>query len=336
MLLLGDRASKRTIYMERAAGELHTEFQWMDWEALLSGSSSFDISMLSRKVIKLDPLSYQTVSLEEMGRKLTDYLGGLKKLEDADAVFLNTPAAISVLLDKKRTKKSLEDGGVPITQIFDICPQKSSELFLWMEKERVASVFVKPRLFSGAAGVMALRRHPRTGKMNAYTSCHLKENALVNTKKLYVLQKEWEILPLLDRLLELGCVVERWHPKAQQEGRSFDLRVVWQFGHIAHIVVRCSHGPITNLHLNNQAMDFKALGMSESLYYELEQVCLAAMQQFPGLQMAGIDVLIEKGSLKPLIIEMNGQGDLIYQDIYGDNRIYREQAARMKQWEEQK
>ena len=42
--------------------------------------------------------------------------------------------------------------------------------------------------------------------------------------------------------------------------------------------------------------------------------------------MAGIDLLLEKGTLRPRVIEMNGQGDLIYRDIYGENRIYREQA----------
>lgn len=41
--------------------------------------------------------------------------------------------------------------------------------------------------------------------------------------------------------------------------------------------------------------------------------------------MAGIDLLLEKGTMRPRIIEMNGQGDLIYRDIYGENRIYQEQ-----------
>ena len=53
---------------------------------------------------------------------------------------------------------------------------------------------------------------------------------------------------------------------------------------------------------------------------------------FPGLRCAGIDILLERGSLKPRIIEMNAQGDLIYQDIYHENIIYRRQAERMKAW----
>ena len=39
-------------------------------------------------------------------------------------------------------------------------------------------------------------------------------------------------------------------------------------------------------------------------------------------------MLIEKG--RPYIIEMNGQGDLIYQDIFSENIIYRSQVEIMK------
>ena len=46
--------------------------------------------------------------------------------------------------------------------------------------------------------------------------------------------------------------------------------------------------------------------------------------------MAGIDVLLEKGTMKPYIIEINGQGDLIYQDIYDENRIYKRQIEMMQ------
>ena len=61
-------------------------------------------------------------------------------------------------------------------------------------------------------------------------------------------------------------------------------------------------------------------------------VCIDAMKPFPGLRSAGIDLLLEKGSLRPRIIEMNGQGDLMYQDIYQKNTIYRHQAEMMKRW----
>ena len=59
------------------------------------------------------------------------------------------------------------------------------------------------------------------------------------------------------------------------------------------------------------------------------------MDCFPGLSGAGIDLLPERGRLSLRVIEMNAQGDLMYQDIFHENRIYRHQAARMRQWLEE-
>lgn len=48
------------------------------------------------------------------------------------------------------------------------------------------------------------------------------------------------------------------------------------------------------------------------------------------LQYAGVDVLIERGTDIPYIIEVNGQGDHIYQDMYADNSIYTRQIETIK------
>ena len=53
------------------------------------------------------------------------------------------------------------------------------------------------------------------------------------------------------------------------------------------------------------------------------------MTLFPKVNVAGLDVMLDKKTGKPRIIEINGQGDLLYQDIYGENRIYREQIMKM-------
>ena len=54
------------------------------------------------------------------------------------------------------------------------------------------------------------------------------------------------------------------------------------------------------------------------------------MKLFPGLSMAGIDILLEKGGKQPRIIEINGQGDLIYQDIFHENTIYKRQIKELR------
>ena len=53
------------------------------------------------------------------------------------------------------------------------------------------------------------------------------------------------------------------------------------------------------------------------------------MQLFPNLNVAGFDILLEKNTKKPYIIEINSQGDLMYTDIFDNNMIYKNQILEM-------
>ncbi len=152
----------------------------------------------------------------------------------------------------------------------------------------------------------------------------------MNTKQLQRFTDSRQVLSMLEKLLRLGCIVERWYAKADYQGYSYDLRAVVQDGRMDFCLARLSKGPITNLHLNNRPLELDALGLSHIVMEEIQDLCQRSMKLFPGLRSAGIDILLERGSLKPRIIEMNAQGDLIYQDIYGKNVIYRRQAEMMR------
>lgn len=203
-----------------------------------------------------------------------------------------------------------------------------------MEQRRVHQVFIKPVYGSGAAGVAAFRIRPGTGEMVLYTCC-LEEpgtGRLVNTKRLRRFADRRQVLSVVDRLLRLDCVVERWYAKAEHEGFSYDLRAVVQDGQMDFVLARLSSGPVTNLHLNNHPLKGEELALPSGVMEAVEELCVRAAGCYPGLRSVGIDILLEKGSLRPRIIELNGQGDLIYQDIYGENRIYRRQAEMMREW----
>ncbi len=293
---------------------------------------------LQGAAVKIDPPGYQTVRLCQMQEQLKAYQRSLQFLARADCRFLNHPEMICRMLDKRDTNLWLKARGIPVTEMFPEEIRTADQLEAVMEQKHCYSVFIKPRYFSGAAGVAAFRLHPGLGRRKLYTSCRLEQGQLINTKKLVCMEENTEISRFLNQLLSLECVVERWHPKADFHGKSYDLRVVFQFGHIAAMIARQSKGPITNLHLNNQALDTENLGLSEAVMDQITAVCREAYEAFSvgeigngenscvGISMAGIDLLLEKGTLRPRVIEMNGQGDLIYRDIYGKNRIYREQA----------
>lgn len=326
LVLIGEAQSKRTDYMKKAAKSMGAALQLLCWADLGGG---FDAGSLKGAAVKIDPPSYSTVYLNQMRAQLAEYGHALQQLAQAECSFLNPPEAIAQLLNKRETKQRLLAQGIPVTQMFTETVSDVEQLLELMHRGRCYSVFVKPVYFSGAAGVAAFRIHPVHGEMALYTSCRLEGEQLVNTKKMQRLTDRKEICRLLNQLLALECVAERWHPKADFHGKSYDLRAVCQFGHIAHIVVRQSKGPVTNLHLNNQALEIQALGLDRKIMQAVEDVCRQAVSLYPGLQMAGIDILLERGTMQPRIIEMNGQGDLIYQDIYGDNRIYREQVEQL-------
>ena len=203
-----------------------------------------------------------------------------------------------------------------------------------MERHRVFQVFLKPVYGSGAAGAAAFRWQPHSGRVVLYT-CGMVDSVtgrLVNTKRLRKFTDKNQVFSMVGRLLELDCVAERWYAKAEHDGFSYDLRAVVQDERMDFLLARLSSGPITNLHLNNHPLSGEELGLPSHIMDEVEQLCIRAAECFPGLRSAGIDILLEKGSLRPRIIELNGQGDLIYQDIFDKNKIYRHQAEMMKEW----
>lgn len=315
--------------------------------------------------LKIDPPLWESCCLDELNILARDYEKKLQWLAELgkkrQITFLNKPEDILALLDKRACKRRLAEAGIPVTEeldgigraVFPVAETLDSvgqavlpvaetldgvgraDLLLdSMERRRIFQVFIKPVCGSGAAGAAAFRWQPRSGRMILYT-CAMENpetGRLVNTKRLRRFTDRKQVLSMIGRLLELGCIVERWYAKAEHNGLSYDLRAVVQDGRMDFILARLSSGPITNLHLNNHPLKGNDLGLPCHVMEDVEQLCIRAAGCYPELRSVGIDVLLEKGSLRPRIIELNGQGDLIYQDIYDQNRIYLHQAEMMKEW----
>lgn len=330
VVLIGSRNSKRTEYFLKAADNLGVPVHFTGWEDIFAG---FGYGTLEGAVVKIDPPSYKITDLEIMQENLLIYKDALKSLSSCKCHFLNTPEAILNVLDKRLAKEELVKYGIPVTEMLLSNINSSEELLDFMKDNREYSLFIKPVDYSGAAGVLAFRLNPVSGRMKLYTSCRLDNGRLYNTKRLSAIDNTTEIINIIDKLAGKGnkgsmpgLIAEKWYPKSSFNGRSYDLRVVLQYGKVQHIVVRQSDGPVTNLHLNNNAMDFKELNLPESIEEDICNICKKAASVFKGLNVCGIDVMLDRGSRKPRIIEINGQGDLIYQDIFSENKIYTEQV----------
>lgn len=337
-VLLGNPGTKRTLYLEKGVREEETRLWFWDWKAFLEEGRIPSDFRGKEIFLKIDPPLWDSCCLKELNRLTEEYETQLKLLEtlagEGRVTFFNSPEAILSLLDKRTCKDKLKEAGISVTESLEGKILHGEQLLELMGQCHVPQVFIKPLKGSGAAGIAAFRYQKRTGQMILYT-CGMRDPAtgrLVNTKRLRRFTERNEIMALLDSLLMLDSMVERWYAKDVYQGFSYDLRAVVQDGQLDFILARLSKGPITNLHLNNHPLKAAELGLPSHILEETETLCRRAAACYKDLRSVGIDILLEKGSLKPRIIEMNGQGDLIYQDIYDKNMIYRHQAKMMKEW----
>lgn len=326
IIIIGETHTKRADYFLKAAEQENVDVSIVSVEDIC-------IERLEGSVVKLDPPSFVLAELENGVDKLTAYQNKCRELLKVSCRWLNTPGDILLALDKFACKKRLQEAGISVSPMFtdEICSLDT--LYAVMDERNTLQVFVKPRFGSGAAGVMAYRRNRDGRKQQLFTSCILEDGKLVNTKKMRKFEKKEDIEALLSANIALGVVVEKWIPKAMYQKKSYDLRVVWQFGKRAFCIARTAKGPVTNLHLNNGALELKELGLTREEMQSIDRLCEKTMEQFTGLSVAGIDIALDKNNHKPFVIEVNGQGDLLYQDIYGQNSIYREQVREMAKWD---
>lgn len=346
ILLMGVGGGKRRYYFEQAAAQKGISVSFLDWGELLasegegeskpghgeegalawekawSGEGAPSRKELCRRVVKIDPPEWESSrlsKLEELTGRYGEWLRRLSRLPGGN--FLNHPLDIEEVLDKRRCKERLAREGVSVTKMYGESFSCGEELLAFMRDRRIGQVFVKPVTGAGAAGVSALRFSPKTGRIVLYTCGILEGGEIFNTKRMFRLEGK-EGAAFLDSLLSLDCAVERWYGKAVFGEYSYDLRVIVQGGRIDYILPRLSKGPITNLHLNNHSMEFGDLRLDKGTMEGIRELCFKAAACYPGLKSIGMDVLLEKRSLRPRIIEMNAQGDLLHRDVYGENRIY--------------
>lgn len=326
IIVVGNAVSKRIEYFVEAGRSLQTEIRFITYEEFLDCLPS-----LRQAVVKLEPwVSHETDFLKyaRLNEKYMETLRqlGEQKLAD-DMHFLNTPHALLRALDKRESKRLLAAGGLRVTPEVAF-PCSFGELVQHLS-EHGRGCFLKPRYGSGAGGIMAMRYQPARRKWAVFTTLQRVDGSIHNTKRIHRLCDEEEIRPLAEAVISTDAILEGWIPKEQLHGENYDLRVVCRDAETDYIVVRCSKGSITNLHLNNKARQWSELALSEEIQHEISSLCTAAVSTL-GLTYAGVDVLLEKGTGIPYIIEVNGQGDHIYQDMYAGNSIYARQINTIK------
>ena len=255
--------------------------------------------------------------VEGSGRWYAGFTAALRSLRGGRR--LDDPDDLAVLFDKRLCHGVLDAAGVPVpaspTSGPDGTPVRGwDDVRALMREHRMPRLFVKPAHGSSASGVLAVETGG--GRIRATTSVELTpDGRLYNSLNVRRYDREHDLAAIVDTLAPDGLHLERWLPKASQEGRAADLRVVVVAGRATHAVLRTSRSPMTNLHLGGSRGDLdaarRAVEAAGARWADLLGVCERAAACFPRTLCVGVDLLPAVGWRRAAVGEVNAFGDLL-------------------------
>jgi len=226
----------------------------------------------------------------------------------------NTPADIAVMFDKPTCQQQLRRSGSPTPEHL-VGVSGYTELLDRVHQQQWRRAFVKIANGSSSSGVIALDLSGRIPR--AITSMEIDPAggsvAFYNNLRVRTYSDPAEVRMLIDYVCSETAIVEQWLPKASQNGRSFDLRILVVQGRARQIVVRTSRSPMTNLHLGNQRGDLNALQQTigDKRWGDILATAEQAAAQFANSLYVGVDLLVSPGYRQPTVLELNAFGDLL-------------------------
>lgn len=238
------------------------------------------------------------------------------------ASWVHPPGAVISMFDKRCSHELLTAGGVAVPPLL-APPQELGcyeDVRDAMLRSRMPRVFLKLACGSGASGVLAYQIHPASGAEVVMTTLGV-ENYVTrppvyyNTRKLIRYTEPRLIRQLIDWLLRHGAHAERWVAKASAGKGVYDIRQLVVEGKACHAIARVSQTPITNLHLRNERIGLEELGLAQDIREQVGDAAQQALQCFPGVRAAGIDVMISRTG-RIYVLEVNPFGDLLYHVLY--------------------
>ncbi|MFD8089016.1 STM4014 family protein [Streptomyces malaysiensis] len=238
----------------------------------------------------------------------------------AGATLPHDPGELAVLFDKRLCHGVLDGAGVPVPPSPTSGPQAPpvrgwDDVRAALGTSGLRRAFVKLAHGSSASGVLAVET-AGPGRVRATTSVERTEDGrLFNSLRVRRYDTEAEIAAIIDRLAPDGLHIERWLPKASQDKRVADLRIVVVAGRATHAVVRASRSPMTNLHLGGVRGDLAAARAAAEAagvaWSEVLGTAERAAECFPRTLCVGVDLLPGPGWRRFAVGEVNAFGDLL-------------------------
>ncbi|RNF81969.1 STM4014 family protein [Streptomyces botrytidirepellens] len=243
-----------------------------------------------------------------------------KAAHTAGATLLDDPGELAVLFDKRLSHGVLDAAGVPVPYSPTSGPQAPpvrgwDDVRAALGTGGMHRAFVKLAHGSSASGVLAVE-YAGPGRIRATTSVERAEDgSLFNSLRVRRYDTERDVAAILDTLAPDGLHIERWLPKASQDKRAADLRVVVIDGRATHAVVRTSRSPMTNLHLGGVRGDLAAARATAEAAGVAWSTVLGTAERaaacFPDTLCVGVDLLPGTGWRRFAVGEVNAFGDLL-------------------------
>ncbi|MER6097548.1 STM4014 family protein [Streptomyces sp. NPDC001728] len=333
LVVVGDPAGRRVAFFRdalRSAGL--PEARAVSWPEVLRGTARF----APGETVRLDSPGEDPEAdrllrgvdepsrVEGTGRWYGRFVAAAAELAgtvaDAGAVLVDDPAELAALFDKRLSHGLLSGAGVPVPESPTSGPSAPA-VRGWADVKALTvgtgmrRVFVKLAHGSSASGVLAVETNG-AGRIQATTSVERGPGGrLFNSLRVRRYTSESEVAAIVDALAPDGLHVERWLPKATQDGRAADLRVVVVDGRATHAVLRTSRSPMTNLHLGGVRGDLDAaraaIGAAGGRWTDALGVCERAAAVFPGTGCVGVDLLPSTDWRRFAVGEVNAFGDLL-------------------------
>ncbi|WP_411347797.1 STM4014 family protein [Paenibacillus sp. WLX2291] len=287
--------------------------------------------------------------------RLLSWLQQQVSLHMPQAQWLNAPADVALMFDKRACSHHLATAGVAVPPILSMQDHgalhsewQSGEsnyetlrqqlhhagqsfhmptdtitsitgyehLHQSLKQQYARRVFVKLFCGSAASGVIAYQYQPHTGAEIAMTTIGMEqvngETIFYNSGRLIRYTQHDDIRRIVDWLAVEGIHVERWVSKDMINGKAYDVRQLVCREGAGHAVARLSRTPITNLHLRNERIVLEDCQLPPQTVDSISAVAMQALSCFAGSFCAGMDVLVPQHGGRPLIMDVNPFGDLLY------------------------
>ncbi len=174
--LIGPHQSKRTHYFMQAAAILGESV------TALTHPQALDASLTSG-IVKIDPPVHNETNIRKINAIGLDYIHFLQNMAARPASPSLTIRRASFTCWIKTLQAALTGTRHPHAAVGSGRRKKFCTAHRHHGGKRVASVFIKPSLGFGAAGVIALRRHPDGAKQVLYSAIAISGQQLFNSKK---------------------------------------------------------------------------------------------------------------------------------------------------------